>query len=60
MTLNPGMGEVCRSRDPRLNRDVAVKVLSAEMANDAAEFGVRISSYGAARSEADIWIVENT
>src|SRR6187401_2535849 len=50
MTLNPGtrlgnyeivaplgaggMGEVYRSRGPRLNRDVAVKVLSAEMAKD--------------------------
>jgi len=59
MTLNPGMGEVCRSRDPRLNRDVAVKVLSAEMAKDPVEFGVRIS-YGTARGEADIWIVEKT
>ena len=51
------MGEVCRSRDPRLNRDIAV--LSAEMAKDPVEFGVRIS-YGTARGEADIWIVEKT
>jgi Tol biopolymer transport system component len=29
------MGEVYRSRDPRLNRDVAIKVLAAEMARDA-------------------------
>ena len=51
------MCEVYRSRDTRLNRDIAV--LSAEMAKDPVEFGVRIS-YGTARSEADIWIVEKT
>jgi serine/threonine protein kinase len=55
-----GMGEVYRARDPRLDRDVAIKVLTAALASDPtalARFEREATSVAKARVAISVFFV---